>query len=483
MKKKFCLVFILVSALQVSAATFYVNSADPAAKETNPGTKALPWVSIQHGLDAAGPGDTVIVMPGNYERVTVKKSGKPGQLITLKGSSIPNLSHVDRNKQFDPLKPSAFPGNPVLNAVTKGFDIAGAGFVRIENFEITGVPKRGGVFLEKAEAIEIAGNFLHDLNPPAGQSGGIISFSMENKKILLKDNTLFRCAGTSINIMGLDWVVEGNEMSHGTNCNTKTGENVGGEDAVRFFGTGHIIRHNYIHDFLDEEQYPKSGPHLDAFQTFSTWRAPPYVLFASNILVENNYCDNIGQMFMCEDKHESKLGENMVQHITFKGNIFRRARACAIQIRSNSDNFTFINNVVAESYYGPMTFGESSHHAVVLNNIFYNNRREKEKGERSGAVFSEPTSLPGSVWDYNLHNYDFKYPPKSAVFDLLAIFGADPKFVDPKNGDYRLQKDSPAIGAGDPSITSPGGKRPDIGAVQYGHPEDEWFLKYVEKKE
>ena len=39
MKKKFCLVFILVSALQVSAATFYVNSADPAAKETNPGTK------------------------------------------------------------------------------------------------------------------------------------------------------------------------------------------------------------------------------------------------------------------------------------------------------------------------------------------------------------------------------------------------------------------------------------------------------------
>ena len=52
------------------------------------------------------------------------------------------------------------------------------------------------------------------------------------------------------------------------------------------------------------------------------------------------------------------------------------------------------------------------------------------------------------------------------------LIGIDPKFVDPAADDFRLQSDSPAIGAGTsniaPGITIPfNGSAPDIGAFEY----------------
>ena len=83
--------------------------------------------------------------------------------------------------------------------------------------------------------------------------------------------------------------------------------------------------------------------------------------------------------------------------------------------------------------------------------------------------------------DYNLCNYSYSYPPRVPGFDQNSKIGVDPKFVDPSAGDYRLQKDSPAIGAGDPAIKSPEGKRLDLGAFQFGRPESDWFLKFIRK--
>jgi hypothetical protein len=477
MKRWMVIIVLMLGTAVASAETYTVNSASPAAKDSNPGTLQAPWLTIQRAVNTAKPGDTIIVMPGSYGRTTIKTSGTAGSLITIKGSSVPSKAHVDMKKIFEPTKPLAFPGDPAKNAVTKGFTVIGASFIRIESFEITAVESVAGVFLKNANSVEIVGNFLHDINSARGAWGGVRSDTHDTNKILVKDNTFFRCQGTTIVTMGKDWLIEGNEASHGTNCNTATGENVGGEDAIRFFGAGHIIRRNYLHDYLDEEQFPGSAPHLDAFQIFSIW---PETQFAYNILVEGNYCSNIGQMFMSSDTAEQKINENKVHHIIFKGNVFARTHAFAVLLTAGTDYVTFTNNVVAETFYGALTVSGNSHHAVIANNIFYKNYYQRQ-ARRSGPVNIDESSRQGSIFDYNIFESDYSYPPKIAEYNKHSKFGVDPKFVAPEKGDYRLRKDSPAIGAGDPSLPGPDGKPIDIGAFPYDKPESDWFLKFLER--
>ncbi len=78
-------VLLLASALTTAgrAATYCVA---PTGSDTNAGTRAAPFATPQKGLEAAGPGDTVLVAPGVYRgRVTFPRSGEPGRPIVLEG--------------------------------------------------------------------------------------------------------------------------------------------------------------------------------------------------------------------------------------------------------------------------------------------------------------------------------------------------------------------------------------------------------------
>jgi hypothetical protein len=474
MNRIFAILFSISTATH--AETFYVNGSNPSAKDTNSGTIDSPWLTIQHGVDQAKPGDIVVVLPGSYGRTSIKKSGVKDKWIVVKGSVIPNQDHVDQSQMLNPTNPVAFLGNPAVNAVSQGFDINGASFVRVENFEITAVGSgKGGIFLKQSDHIEIIKNFLHDLNPTSLNHGGIRCDSPDVSNVLVAANTLFRCAGCSIQTGGSNWIVEGNEASHGSNINTATGEFVGGEDAMRIFGTGHIIRNNYFHDFYESESDPtRAPPHLDAFQTFSIY---PDTQYASDILIESNYCVNICQMFMGSDTDEAKSGISRVHNITIRNNVFRGARAVALIIGRGCDNFTVVNNVISESGYSAITVSENSHHATVLNNIFYNTCRiSAAKGSATGPASIDATSMPGSVVDYNLCNYRYTYPVKIADYDNNSLFGVDPKFVNPGTGDYRLTAESPAIGSG----TLINDKKQDIGAFQFGTADGAWLLKHLQ---
>ncbi|HDQ73770.1 MAG TPA: hypothetical protein ENN19_16990, partial [Chloroflexi bacterium] len=408
---------------------YYVDQNHPQASDDNPGTESAPWLTIQHAADVAQPGDTIIVHPGSYERVAIRRGGTPGAFITFKGLNAPDQSRVDPDALFDPQNPVQIPGNPAVNAVTRGFMLAPprneppVGYVRVEHFEVTAtyvedVPfvGRGAIQLNGTRNVEIVRNFIHDTNARPGSYNyvGIRGENHDNLNAVIKGNTLYRVQGTGISIVGRNWLVEGNEVSHSLDTNTDSGIEVGGDsDAVRFFGSGHVIRHNYLHDSLEEEQ--SGEPHIDCFQTFSVW---PDSQFAYDILFEGNVCKNMGQMLMIEDQSEAAGTGNMVHHITFRNNIFWGARAYAFN-GGRVDYFTFVNNVIAESRYGGIALSNSPN-MLVSNNIFHNNG--------SGTQITA-SSQEDSVWDDNIHYPDFAWPPKQPEFDQHSLFGVDPRFV------------------------------------------------------
>ena len=80
------IVFGLIFALAGVArpAELFVARNDPAADDKNPGTEAKPFKTIQAGVDAVKPGDTIWVKEGLYQDpVHIIKSGRPNAPITL----------------------------------------------------------------------------------------------------------------------------------------------------------------------------------------------------------------------------------------------------------------------------------------------------------------------------------------------------------------------------------------------------------------
>ncbi len=114
-------------------------------------------------------------------------------------------------------------------------------------------------------------------------------------------------------------------------------------------------------------------------------------------------------------------------------------------------NNTFYHSPYTDGSYSPIVcFNQPGFHAtggVVVNNLFVNNGFETPE-------FKLGSYSNGSVCsgDYNLV---VGMPPTFSTLrsspsfsDAHGLNGVDPIFVDPENGDFRLQAGSPAIGAG-----------------------------------
>ncbi len=86
----------LLGAL-AQATEFHVA---PTGNDTNPGTQAAPWRTIQRAADAAQPGDVITVHDGTYrERINPPRGGESdarrivyqaadGEPVEIKGSEV-----------------------------------------------------------------------------------------------------------------------------------------------------------------------------------------------------------------------------------------------------------------------------------------------------------------------------------------------------------------------------------------------------------
>ena len=126
---------ISISTSVAAAETFHVA---PTGSDTAPGTLAAPWRTVQHAADVVGPGDTVTVHAGTYLGFALDQSGTASAPIAFIADGVVRIDGA-------------------ASADRDAIHIAGASYVRIEGFTVTGAA-RSGISALDCSHVTIRGN-------------------------------------------------------------------------------------------------------------------------------------------------------------------------------------------------------------------------------------------------------------------------------------------------------------------------------------
>jgi hypothetical protein len=420
------------SAPNSTGTGYYVDGVN--GSDSNPGTsRDEPWRTIQKAADTMTAGDSCTVLSGDYdERVQVTTSGSPNAPITYWAEDTVTM---------------------------KGFTV-NADYITIHGFDITDTDNYWddgfGIFVEGSHCV-IEDNFVY-----FATRGGINIYAdppdaSKTSDCVIRNNRLYRNAMAGIEVAGRNHLVEGNEIWGTIQYHPKWTDPPGWVDAdgMKFFGTGHTIRKNHIHD-INCEDPENVSPHIDCFQTWG----PAY-----DIVFEQNFCENLNENmagFMIEEVNgpvrDLIIRNNVIQTFTHL-NVF------------DCENMTIVNNTLTSdlsyaSHNQRAVELVNSPNATIKNNIFYD-------------IYSDHLEMDGAsqqgldVGYNNVYRSDGQ-PPEGTPWSH-DLWNVNPMFVDAAANDFHLQSNSPCIDAGiDAGVIEDfdGNSRPqgtgyDIGAYEH----------------
>jgi len=421
---------------------YYVS---PSGEDTNPGTSEKPWRTIQNAANKIAAGDTVTILAGNYdERVIVERSGY---------SSAPIIFQAQ--------------GTVVMS----GFTVY-ANDITILGFEITNTPDSGkngvGIFVQ-GSSCNLENNFIH-----YATRGGITLFAnpetpSQTSDCTVRNNRLYRNGHHGILVTGQNHLIEGNEV-WGTiqyHPNWAHPPSTADADGIRFFGSGHIFRRNYIHDIsLNDPE--NINPHIDAFQTWDEdlMKAGSNCIFEKNRIVLGR---GTAGFQLAGGTHDLLIRNNIVKASAG----IRSYKIDQSPYTSPSNLFVFNNLFIGDLAYTPndgpvgITIQDTTN-IVVQNNVLM---------DQPAKVISLSGSSEIEV-NYNIaYNNDGSSPATPiGIPSLDNLWGINPLFVNQSDDDFHLQNGSPAIDAGgflnDVNDDFDGALRPqgigyDIGPYEY----------------
>src|SRR5437016_3997045 len=321
----------LSSGFAQGGFTYYVA---PTGSDSNPGTSAAPWRTIQKAANTLNGGDTVIVNAGTYnERVQVLTPGSAGKLLNFQAQG---------------------------SVVMQGFNIQ-TDYVRVNGFEITNTPgssptdrtNGSGVYISGTHN-EISDNYIHH----STAAGIFLTSSASNTTI--SGNRVAYAVECGLYISGNNNLIASNDISHTRSVN--------GTDAsgVRFFGSANTVRKNYIHD-LKVSDSPGESPYPNAFLTWGP---------ATNYIFERNLIDKDSSQ---HHGFEIDAPIQPVGDIIIRNNVFiSRGTGYNLDVRAGSGgtvtNVTIANNTMA-AVNGPaenaVWLSAKIRGAIVKNNALY----------------------------------------------------------------------------------------------------------------
>lgn len=444
------LVFIIAPPFSW-ATNYYVSTS---GSDSNIGTSTnTAWRTIQKAINTVAAGDTVNVMNGDYTGdFTINKFGTAAQPITFTGMGqtrlLTNLTQADASVWIR-----------ADYVIFKNFDVAG-------NIHIRGKYNR------------VENNSVHDGHYQSGISLSADSRdSADTAYNVIKDNVISYPVGAGIYIRGHFNQIIGNDISRVQDHAPGETEFSDDADGIRFFGHGHYVAGNYVHDIWQTDAL--GLPHIDILQT---WREAYDIVFDSNIFYNPNPAGS-NRIVMLERQE----GTGPVSNITWINNVFIFADDSSSFLNFNRKSgqpeitdLVVVNNTFIYDHKGA---NRSSDKAVSFSDItrpvFRNNLLidatdgSGDYVELTGSALADYSVGNNAVYStYGLNPGNYAYPNDLWRIDPLVI---DDDISD-GSVDLRLTSNSPLIDAvygatytnhDHTGVARPQGVRQDIGAYEY----------------
>ena len=421
------LVCLILPQAVAMAATYYVSSN---GNDNNLGIIGQPWKTIQKAASTIVAGDTCIVLSGNYaESVYISKSGNAGAPIVYQASD-----------------------NVVLNG---SFNI-NAAYIHVSGFELVS----GGIFVN-GDYCQVLDNYVHDRT-------GNVGIGAYGRYGTIRGNTIVRAVECGIKVNGQNNLIENNDISHSLTQPPDKSYTTDA-DGIRFFGTGHTFRRNYIHHIMHSET--GGDPHIDGFQTWGP---------ASNIIFEKNLYLSVDTSLSNQIVQISNLNNTEVKNLTFKNNIFVMNdpgwSSMTFYYVDGSPSFIENISIVNNTFVHPNGTGAGGiwlrgvKNATIKNNIFYD---YCDRSSNYVNFYADQPSTNIIIGNNCTYNSSGVYPNSGPYPNDLWM--TNPDFVNFENMDFHLQSTSPCIDKAETLSTvtddydgnpRPKGSAPDIGAYE-----------------
>jgi hypothetical protein len=463
--------FVCISAAFGQTNTSYYVST--TGNDSNSGTQAAPWRTVQHAADTARAGSTVNVRGGIYEElVSINASGNASDgFITFRG--YPGETVILDAAHFTPSGRQAI------------LTIHNQSYVRIEGFEIRNfrtaqhrLSPLGISVMGSGSHIELLKNNVHHIEqtfdgrdaPGHGDNGfGIAVYGTDAKTPIT------------------DLIIEGNEVHH---LKTGSSESL----VVNGNVTNFRITHNVVHDNnnigIDVIGFEHTAPDPAVDQARDgvvsnnlvyniTSRGNPayrneensdgiYVDGGTRILIEQNVMHDVDFGIELASEHKDRA----TSYIIARKNLIYHSHTAGVSIggyapeRGHTDHCIVVNNTLYDNDTSGTGSGEFQMQWNMADNIFANNivyagsrclisLNKSQVDNKQPAVTIDhnlyycASGAKASTWigasAASVTGFD-KYV-QSTGNDRHSSF-LDPHFVDVAAHDFHLQPDSPALAAG-----------------------------------